>query len=136
MYKWIQNYEMDYHTDVLHFEPDMLLYMLNHQLGLSVSTSRRYIDDLNGFFAWAMADGCISTSPMSGITYRCLDFTQPIKEKCFSDYHDIAELLRQKWTPDEGEAVYPITIFAWMTAVIICIGVIAMLFYRKPHISL
>lgn len=80
MYKWIKDYENNYGVDVLQFDDNMIVHMLNSQIGLSVSTARRYIDDLNGFFKWAVEVGHIPVSPMRSVTYRHLDFTRPIQK--------------------------------------------------------
>lgn len=114
MYKWISKYEKERGLVIADFTASDIVNMLNQQLRLSVAAARSWIDALNGFYKWLQCQGKLIANPICDVTYHDLDFANAIRCCCYQDHHDIVSLLKRKWNFNEGKAVYPITVFAWM----------------------
>lgn len=114
MYKWICEYEDRFECPLINMTAAQLVSMIQDRAGISISTIRDYISAFKGFYNWAQTNGHCSINPAETLTYQKVDFSQGVRKKCYRNYSDISALLRRKWTIDEGESVFPITIFAWL----------------------
>lgn len=114
MYKWLCEYEEQENCSLINMCREQLLAVLQQQAGISLSTIRGNIAALKDFYQWAQSGGYRADNPATAITYQQIDLAQTVKKKCYRNYTDITTMLSRKWTVDEGKAVYPITIFAWL----------------------
>lgn len=113
-YKWISAYEQAHNISLKNMDAQGLIEMLNAQRSATPATLRTYILLLRSFYRWAVAQGFRTDNPADEISYHDIDYSLGCKIRYYRNYQEVLGMLNRIWTPDDGQASYPICVFAWL----------------------
>lgn len=113
-YKWMRAYAKRINVPISSMGPDDLVALLNNQNSVSPATIRGNILILRNFYRWMKEQKIRQDNPADIISYHDIDYALGCRMRYFKDYSAVLSVLNVVWTPDDGQATYPLTVFAWL----------------------
>ena len=113
MWKWARQYADLHNLSIEQMDRHHLVGLLNSQHSVSPATIRGNVLILRNFFRWLQSNAFREDNPADLISYHDVDYSTGCRVRYFQTYTEVLMTLNKIWTPDEGQATYPLTIFAW-----------------------